>query len=60
MLPMLARLRRRFGTWAAPGAALALFATMFTVSTLWIGPAIRGDDAGPAGQPTDHSSHHPE
>ena len=39
--PMLLRLRRRFGTWLAPGIALAFFAVMFTVSTLWIGPAIR-------------------
>ncbi|HYM16815.1 MAG TPA: hypothetical protein VEZ14_14780 [Dehalococcoidia bacterium] len=60
MIPMLLRLRRRFGTWAAPGVALALFAAMFTASTLWIGPAIRGDDGGsPAGQPADHPSHHP-
>jgi hypothetical protein len=40
--PMLLRLRRRFGTWLAPGAALAFFLVMFTVSTVWIGPAIRG------------------
>jgi len=44
-IPMLLRLRRRFGSWVAPGIALALFAVMFTISTLWIGPAIRGDDA---------------
>ena len=47
-LPMLFRLKRRFGTWMAPGVALALFLGMFTVSTLWIGPAIRG-----SGGPTD-------
>ena len=58
-VPMLLRLKRRFGTWIAPGIALALFAVMFTVSTLWIGPAIRGDTGGnDASQPTDHSSHH--
>ena len=60
MIPMLLRLRRRFGSWAAPGVALALFAAMFTVSTLWIGPAIRGDSRGSSGeQPVDHPSHHP-
>jgi hypothetical protein len=59
MVPMLLRLRRRFGSWAAPVVALALFALMFTVSTLWIGPAIKGDSSSsPAGQPIDHASHH--
>ncbi len=59
-IPMLLRLRRRFGTWAAPAVALALFAVAFTVSTLWIGPAIRGSSAETAGdQPVDHPSHHP-
>ena len=58
-VPMLLRLKRRFGTWIAPGIALAIFAVMFTVSTLWIGPAIRGETGGnDASQPTDHSSHH--
>jgi len=58
-IPMLMRLRQRSGTWAAPGVALALFIVMFTVSTVWIGPAIRGDTAsGPGDQPADHSSHH--
>ncbi len=59
-IPMLLRLRRRFDSWAAPGVALALFAVAFAVSTLWIGPAIRGDGGGSsAEQPFDHSSHHP-
>jgi hypothetical protein len=53
---MLLRLRRRFGTWLAPAIALALFAAMFTVSTLWIGPAIRGNgDDAPI---EDHEQHH--
>ena len=57
-VPMLLRLKRRFGTWIAPGIALAIFAVMFTVSTLWIGPAIRGDSGGDSsGQPVDHLSH---
>ncbi len=43
--PTLLRLRRRFGTWLAPGIALALFALAFTLSTLVVGPVIRGDDA---------------
>lgn len=56
-IPMLLRLKRRFGTWLAPGIALTLFIAMFTASTVWIGPAIRGD-GGSDGQPTDHDSHH--
>ncbi|MFN8558267.1 MAG: hypothetical protein U0531_13300 [Dehalococcoidia bacterium] len=48
MAPMLRRLRRRLGTWLAPGIALALFVAMFTVSTLWIGPAVRGVGEPPA------------
>jgi len=59
MIPMLLRLRRRFGTWVAPGVALALFAVAFTVSTLWIGPAMRSDSGSSSGaQPFDHASHH--
>lgn len=57
-VPMLLRLKRRFDTWIAPGIALALFAVMFTLSTLWIGPAIRGANDAGANQPADHSSHH--
>ncbi|MBI5287595.1 MAG: hypothetical protein HY873_01345 [Chloroflexi bacterium] len=59
-VPMLLGLGRRFGTWVAPGVALVLFAAAFTVSTLWIGPAIRGDGGSSlTDQSTDHSSHHP-
>ena len=43
--PTLLRLRRRFGTWLAPGIALALFSVAFALSTFVVGPAIRGDDA---------------
>lgn len=47
MLPMLLRLRRRFGTWWAPGIAVAVFAVMFAVSTFLIGPALRPAVDGP-------------
>ena len=56
-VPMLLKLRRRFGSWLAPTIALTLFAVMFTVSTLWMGPAIRGDGGTPA-DAVDHNSHH--
>ena len=52
-LPLLLRLRKRFNSLAAPGVALALFAIMFTISTLWIGPAIRGDNGNGEANPTD-------
>lgn len=55
MTPMLLRLRRHFGAWLAPGVALALFVAMFTVSTVWIGPAIRGDNGAPAQEQHDHN-----
>ena len=48
MTPMLLRLRRRFGTWWAPGIGVLLFAVMFAGSTLVIGPALRGAVNGPA------------
>lgn len=65
-VPFLLRLRRRFNNWRAPLVALAVFAAMFTLSALVIGPAIRGDD-GPAPVKTElrapaalggHAGHH--
>lgn len=58
-VPLLLRLKRRFGTWLAPSIALAIFASMFTISTLWVGPAVRdaisrGDDSDSA---SDHHQH---
>ncbi|MEV4764907.1 hypothetical protein AB0J89_20035 [Micromonospora chokoriensis] len=65
MTPMMLRLRRRFGTWWAPGIALLLFAAMFAASSLVIGPALRGTGSDmprpvpahstPAGE---HTRHH--
>lgn len=43
-VPLLLQLRRRFHNWLVPAIALGFFALMFTVSALWIGPAIRGED----------------
>lgn len=56
-VPLLLRLRRRFDSWLAPAIALAFFAVMFTASTLWIGPAIRGD-GGATADAVDHNAHH--
>ena len=59
-IPLLLRLRRRFGTWRAPAIGLLIFAAMFSVSTFVIGPAISG--AGGAGSGpvpnVEHTVHH--
>ena len=60
-VPFLLRLYRRFGNWRAPVVALAVFAAMFAISSLVIGPAISGGDTKtPPGleRPVDHVSHH--
>lgn len=62
-VPFLLRLRRRFGTWRAPGIALLAFIVVFAFSSLVIGPAIQGDEAPassvPAQQaPSGHLGHH--
>ena len=63
-VPMLLKLRRRFGSWWAPAAALAVFAAAFVVSTTVIGPLIRGADNVPAPSPSQvqmpvgHDQHH--
>lgn len=74
-IPMLRRLYRRFGTWRAPALALGLFAAMFTLSAVVIGPALVGGPgsgspvpAAPSSAPVeptpgpsdaDHTDHHP-
>lgn len=55
-IPLLIQIKRRFRTLLAPAIALVVFATMFTISTLWIGPAVRdaissGSESAPASDP---------
>ena len=63
-IPLLVRLRRRFGSWWAPAIGLGVFIAMFLVSAFVIGPAITGGPAGDApdgGQPAptvSHDTHH--
>lgn len=59
-VPLLLRLRRRFGTWLAPAVGLAVFTAMFTLSTVVIGPALSGagTPAAPAQQSVEHDEHH--
>ena len=47
-LPMLRRMHRRHGSWAAPAGALALTAVVFTVSAFVIGPAVTGGNRSAA------------
>ena len=59
-VPMLLRLKRRFGTWWAPALGLAVFAAMFSLSAFVIGPAISGNGQPEQEQPTPspHVEHH--
>ena len=60
-IPLLRRLRRRFGSWTVPGLALALFATVFTVSTIVVGPQLTSADEPGSGSVSEaeHEEHHP-
>lgn len=42
--PMLWKIHARTGSWWAPGAALALFATLFALSSFVVGPTLTGGD----------------
>jgi hypothetical protein len=55
-VPLLLQLRRRFHSRLVPAIALGLFGLMFTVSTLWIGPAIRGGDSSTSTPDAHHTS----
>lgn len=65
-IPLLNRLRKRFGTWKAPATGVVVFTAMFLLSALVVGPAISRSSTPPAPQtsvgPTssaaDHASHH--
>ncbi len=65
-VPLLRRLYRRFGTWKAPGIAVALFAAMFALAAFGIGPAIVGSSPGEPSEPArtpgtaEHTVHHDE
>lgn len=62
-IPMLLRLRRRFGTLAAPAVATAIFTVVYLFSALVVGPVLTGENAAPqvpASTPlsSDHAGHH--
>lgn len=65
-IPLLKRLRKRFGRRRAPIIGVGVFTAMFLVSALVVGPAINRTGAGPDIQPPaqqavveeDHDAHH--
>lgn len=65
-IPLLHRLRKRFGGWKAPVVGVIVFTAMFLVSALVLGPAINRLGAEPAPQAPiqqvlaeeDHEAHH--
>ncbi len=62
-IPMLLRLRRRFGTWAAPAVASAIFTGVYLFSALVVGPALTAEPpsvVAPATSPSpsNHAGHH--
>lgn len=54
-VPFLMRIYRRFGTWVAPAIALGAMATIFSLSTFVVGPAISGE-SGTVDRPVDERS----
>ena len=63
-IPLLIRIRKRFGTWKAPAMGIAVFTAMFLLSALVVGPAISRSSTQPTPQrsagpsSSDHASHH--
>jgi len=65
-IPLLLKMRRT-GSWRPPAAALALFATLFALSSFVVAPALTGANGDGQSQPTsapqrtdgDHNKHHP-
>lgn len=50
--PMLIRLYHRFGTWAAPAIAVAVFIVTYTVSSVYLGPLLTGETTTPTEPPS--------
>jgi hypothetical protein len=54
-IPFLVRMRRHYGSWKQPMAALGLFAIVFALSTFVVGPALTGDKSPPIRPPPSSS-----
>ncbi|GGG62143.1 hypothetical protein GCM10011374_26590 [Kocuria dechangensis] len=61
-VPLLLRLRRRFGTWWAPAVGLLVFAALYSLSAFVIGPLISGSATVdvPGGEESPAPSHNPD
>lgn len=64
-IPMLRRLKGRFGTWIAPTIGILVFTALFALSAFVIGPAINGSQPSPPPAPSapsmpasEHAQHH--
>ncbi len=59
-IPLLLRLRRRFGSWKVPAAALAVFVAIFIVSNTVVGSLVASGDEVERLPVTDeeHLEHH--
>jgi hypothetical protein len=55
-IPFLLRVYRRCDNWRVPGALLALFAVMFSITAFVIGPAISGQSSGSANPTTNQTT----
>ena len=58
-IPFLLRIHRRTGTWRVPGALLALFAVVFSISTFVVGPAITGTGSEQKSSPSSGQTSRP-
>ncbi len=67
-IPLLNRLRKRFGSWRAPALGVLVFTGMFALSAFVIGPALSPGTADlapaasknvPSQDAADHDGHHP-
>jgi hypothetical protein len=55
-IPFLLRVHRRCGNWRVPGALLAFFAVVFSISTFVIGPAMSGASSGTSKSTTNQTA----
>jgi len=55
-IPFLLRVHRRCGNWRTPGVLLGVFAVLFAVSSLVIGPAIAGENSATSKSTTHQSA----
>jgi hypothetical protein len=55
-IPFLLHVHRRCGNWRVPGALLALFVVVFSISTFVIGPAMSGESSATSKSTTNQTA----